>query len=400
MENRMTELYRSLVKHFSELCGLPVTVVDSLDRDIILTYSANSVFFCDECPNRCRLLQTMLYGCNEAQRWNGRYVFYCPIGLVFSAITVPESNQTVLAGPLVAGDVQDTIYDLPDYISPDSIKNLLNCSANALNHVSSILEMAVYGIRYRPEPSSYDRNIFPGEAVDGAESKEFCTAFPFAGELEDEFKDAVKKADKPRTRALLNQLLKYVYSPHPDQFALIKSRAIYLVMLLAEVSSCGELDQNEAELYRSGYIPKLKAADALEELDVIMSDILHHFIDYTFDFSQIRHSDTIYRAMEYIKSNYSQKIGLEDIAAYVHLSCSHLSSIFRKETGLTISVYINQVRIEKSKPMLLHGDIPIVQIADQCGFGDQSYFTRVFKKQTGVSPKKFRLQALGYEGAQ
>jgi len=383
MKNRMTELYRSLAKHFSQLCSLPVTVVDSADRSILLTHKADAVYFCDRCPNRCRLLQTMLYGCNEARRWNGRYIFYCPIGLVFSAVTVPETDQTVVAGPLITGEVQDTIFDLPDYIDPESVLPLFHCSADTLNHISSILEMAVYGLRYRPEPSAYDRNVIPGE--DEPEDEDLYTGFPLAGTL----KEAVRSGSKAQTQDALNHLLRYVYAPHPDQLALIKSRAVQLVRLLAKEAP----DQSEEALYLESYIPALKKTGVLEEMDIIMTELLHHFVDYTFDFSQIRHADTVYHIMEFIKSNYEKKIGLEEVAAYVHLSSSHVGSLFRKKTGQTVSEYLNQVRIEKSKTLLAWSDMPIFDVAYLCGFGDQSYFTHVFKKQTGLSPKKFRQQA-------
>ena len=125
-------------------------------------------------------------------------------------------------------------------------------------------------------------------------------------------------------------------------------------------------------------------------MDITLAQMLHVYMDYSFDFSQIRHSDTIYRVMDYIKSHYGSKITLEGIAASVHLSGSHLSGLFRKETGQTISAYINHVRIEKSKQLLKTSETPIAQIGALCGFEDQSYFTRVFKQQTGLSPKKYR----------
>lgn len=137
MKNRMMELYRSLAKHFSQLCTIPVTVVDSAERSILLTHKGDAVYYCDQCPNRCQHLQTMLYGCNEARRWKGRYIFYCPIGLVLSAVNVPETDQTVVAGPLITGEVQDTVFDLPDYIDPESVLPLFQCSADTLNHISS-----------------------------------------------------------------------------------------------------------------------------------------------------------------------------------------------------------------------------------------------------------------------
>lgn len=383
----MTELYLPLIKHFSQLCATPVTVVDSADRSILHTYKGDAVYYCRQCPNRCSLLQTMLYGCNEARRWKGKYIFYCPIGLVFCAVSVPETDHTVVAGPMITGEVQDTLFDLPEYIDPASILPLSQCSAEMLNHISSILEMAVYGLRYRPEPAAYDRNVIS----DGEEPTDtpIYAEFPLSGIL----KEALHSGSEARTRDALNRLLRYVYAPHPDQLALIKSRAIQLIYLLAKEAP----DQAEQALYLKSYIPTLKKTNTLEQMDILMTEVLHRFVDYTYGFSQIRHADTVYRIMEYIKSNYQNKIGLDEVAAYVHLSSSHVGSLFRKKTGQTISEYLNQVRIEKSKALLRMGDLPLSDIAYLCGFGDQSYFSHVFKKQTGLSPKKFRQQAKGRE---
>jgi len=117
-------------------------------------------------------------------------------------------------------------------------------------------------------------------------------------------------------------------------------------------------------------------------------------VDYTFDFSEVKHSDTIHRVMEYIKSHYSGKLTLEQIAASVHLSPSHISGLFRKETGQTVSAYIGFVRIEKSKQLLKTTQLSIAEIASRCGFEEQSYFSRVFRKQTGLSPKAYRDRSL------
>lgn len=395
METRKLDLYRALAKHFSELCRIPVTVVDTAERSILFTEDRTQNFFCNRCPNHCRLLPTMLYGCNEARRWNGRYVYYCPIGLVFSAVSIPETEHTVIAGPVVMGEIQDTLLDIPAYIDTDEICQLQVWSAEMLNHMTSLLEMAVYGLRYRPDVSSYDRNVIPGEDMSLSENAELYNGFPYVSEQEEALRNAVKVQDKAKAREVLNQLLRYVYSPHPDQVALIRSRAIQLVYLLSKIAAIDGTGK-EMALYRSFYVPTLKNAASLEELDVSMAEVLHHFVDYTFDFSEIKHSDVIYRIMEYIKSNYSKKITLEEITAQVYLSGPHISGMFRKETGQTISEYIQHVRIEKSKLLLRQTAMSLADIAAMCGFEDQSYFSRVFKKQTGISPKKYRANALNH----
>ena len=387
MDLEHPELYRSLARHFSALCQVAVSLVDADERSICFTESRTGPFFCDGCPNRCRLLSTMLYGCNEARRWQGRYVYYCPIGLVFSAVSIPESNRAVVAGPMVMGELQDTLLDLPEGVDREQVAGLSNCSSQQLQYMSSLLEMAAAGLRYRPD-GAYDRNVV--REPDPEESATMHNSFPYMSELEDALRQAIRDQDKPRAREVLNKLLGYVYKPHPDRLALIRSRAVQLVCLLSNIASAGETGQQDTRLYRENYIPALKNAVSLEEVDIALAEMLRVYMDYSFDFSQIRHSDTIYRVMDYIKSHYGRRITLEDIASRVHISASHLSVLFRKETGQTISAYISYVRIEKSKQLLKTSEIPIAQIGALCGFEDQSYFTRVFKQQTGLSPKKYR----------
>lgn len=382
------EMYRSLAKHFSAVCELPVTLADYRERSILYTADCAGGFFCRGCPNHCRLLSTMLYGCGEARRWQGRYTYYCPIGLVFAAVCIPETDLAMIAGPAVMGELQDTLMDLPDYIDPDSIRSLPICPADRLRHMEALLEMASCGLRYRPD-AAYDRNIIRCEEPDTPETAALHNSFPFLHQQQEDLRQAIRSQDKARAREVLNLLLQYVYSPHPDQFPLIRSRAIQLIYLLSSIAAPEE-GTGDTQVYRKVYIPALQHASSLEEMDVTLAEVLHLYVDYTFDFSQIRHSDTIHRVMEYIKSNFSRKLTLEQIASSVHLSPSHISGLFRKETGQTVSAYINFVRIEKSRQLLEATGLPIAEISSLCGFEEQSYFSRVFRQQTGLSPKKYR----------
>lgn len=68
----------------------------------------------------------------------------------------------------------------------------------------------------------------------------------------------------------------------------------------------------------------------------------------------------------------------------------NLSKTFKEETGMSITAYINQVRIEKSKQLLADRSYSLVDISNIVGFDDQSYYTKVFKSITGMSPGKYR----------
>lgn len=390
MDTSPVQLCGKLSNHLSSVCQVPVTTVDHGSRQLLFTQNCGNNFFCDRCPNRCRLLSTLLYGCNEARRWNGRYVYYCPIGLVFSAVSVPETEYTVLIGPVIMGELPDTLLDLPDSVSREEVSALHICSAQMLSHMTSLLEMAVFGLRYRPDVTAYDSNTLPQTAPAVSDRETPYTSFPLMEKLAEDLKTAVDTHDKPKAREIINQLLRYVYNAHPDQLPLIRSRAMQLLGLLCDISEQQEGLEALRDASDRFFLPALQRARSTEEVDETLSEALHSFIGYTFDFIQVDHSNTIYRVMEYIKSNFSRKITLEQIASCACLSSSHISGLFKKETGITISAYINHVRIEKSKLLLRQPELTIADVAAMCGFEDQSYFARVFKGQTGISPRKYR----------
>ena len=85
-----------------------------------------------------------------------------------------------------------------------------------------------------------------------------------------------------------------------------------------------------------------------------------------------------------------KKITLEEVASYVYLSPSYFSKVFKDEMHCNFNSYLNRLRIEKSKQLLLSENVRLVEVSGLVGFEDQSYFSKVFKKLTGVSPGKFR----------
>ena len=96
------------------------------------------------------------------------------------------------------------------------------------------------------------------------------------------------------------------------------------------------------------------------------------------------------QVINYLGSNISKKITIDDIAGTLRYSRSYLSRVFKKESGYSIMEYLNKMRISQAKTLLLNGNDSITQIADTLGFQNIHYFSRVFKLETGKSPSDFR----------
>ena len=93
---------------------------------------------------------------------------------------------------------------------------------------------------------------------------------------------------------------------------------------------------------------------------------------------------------EYVSENIDKKITVNGIAKGVHVSKSSLYSIVRNHYGCTVNEYINKVKIDKAKELLLRTDKTVEDISEILGFTKPSYFGKAFKRMVGISPMKFR----------
>lgn len=96
------------------------------------------------------------------------------------------------------------------------------------------------------------------------------------------------------------------------------------------------------------------------------------------------------KVIKHIDNNYEKKLTLETLSDIVHISPNYLSNLFKDNTGMNISDYIINIRLNKAKQLLLNTKLEIRDIASRVGYGDVSYFCQLFKKKEGVSPNKYR----------
>ena len=93
---------------------------------------------------------------------------------------------------------------------------------------------------------------------------------------------------------------------------------------------------------------------------------------------------------KYIEKHYKEKITLKEIAKEVHLAPEYCCSLFAKQTGGTLFDFIALQRIEDAKALIITTDYPLTKIAQESGFYDYNYFSRVFKKLTGLTASNYR----------
>ncbi len=95
-------------------------------------------------------------------------------------------------------------------------------------------------------------------------------------------------------------------------------------------------------------------------------------------------------ARSYIEAHFTADIELADVAAASNLSPSRLSGLFKRETGASVMAYRNELRLVKAAQLLLHSNLRIAEIGQRVGYTEQAFFSRIFRKHLGLSPRQYR----------
>ncbi|MCD8014764.1 MAG: response regulator [Lachnospiraceae bacterium] len=106
-------------------------------------------------------------------------------------------------------------------------------------------------------------------------------------------------------------------------------------------------------------------------------------------------NSVVKKAQAYIQENYSHDLSLDDVSRAVNISPYYFSKIFKEESGENFIEYLTRIRVEKAKELLEKPDLSVKIISSMCGYSDPNYFSRLFKKQTDMTPREYRMKFSG-----
>jgi AraC-like DNA-binding protein len=216
---------------------------------------------------------------------------------------------------------------------------------------------------------------------------------------------ALRRGDNEAGRNILAKLLDALYVTTPGNFEFFQFRAIELVVLLSRAAvgadfsgdNAGNTIDDMAILEANNrYLKKIEDSQNIKELTNTLHAIMERLAGKIFSFQGIRHSSALRKAERYIWENYTRKISLQEVAGASGLSAPYFSTIFKHEMGENLSNYLNRLRVEKAATMLTETNMTLSEIAAACGFEDQSWFSKIFKFFTGLSPGKYRERGGNY----
>jgi AraC-like DNA-binding protein len=197
---------------------------------------------------------------------------------------------------------------------------------------------------------------------------------------------AIKRGERAAARQIVKRVLVGIYHAGSGRMDLLKSFSLELIVMMCRAAV--ESGAHPGEVLGNHYsqISDLSDIEGEEELAAWLKKMLERLMDAIRDNRQYLNTVLLSRAMAHMEDRLGKNIDRDSVARLAGLSPSQFSHLMREKTGRTFSDLLSQMCVDRARALLARTTKSMVQIAIECGFCDQSHFTRVFKKYCGLTP--------------
>jgi AraC-like DNA-binding protein len=173
-----------------------------------------------------------------------------------------------------------------------------------------------------------------------------------------------------------------------------KNLAITVITLGTRAAMEGGLQEETAYTLSDLYIQNIEELNDSASVEHYMVEALSDFADRVRKNRQSKYSKPINHCINYIFNHLYEPTTIVNLAELNNMHPNYLSSLFKKEVGVSLPEYIQRSKIDEAKSLLTFSDYSILKISSLLNYNDQSHFTKTFKKFTGITPKQYKNQTL------
>lgn len=199
---------------------------------------------------------------------------------------------------------------------------------------------------------------------------------------------SIQQNDSGRLREVFRQILELFASCKPGKEQ-ATSACINIYTYLYSFFEGDQEDFQEIFPYTINIAEQLGHFNSLSDILIWLESFCDKLCTLLSERKSVRSDTLIEQAKAYIEEHLSEKLALADVAEYLSISSGHLSNTFKKFTGVTISDYIATMKIDRAKELIHTHKYLMYEISDMLGFENPYYFSKVFKKVTGISPREY-----------
>ncbi len=182
-----------------------------------------------------------------------------------------------------------------------------------------------------------------------------------------------------------------------DPLRNLKNYSIILNTLLRKAAETGSVHPLHIDKLSADFARKIELLTSKESVLKLQRDMIHKYCLLVKNHSMKSYSLLVQKVITQIDLDLTADLSLKTQAKLQNVNASYLSSLFKKETGMTLTEYVNKKRIDQAIFLLNSTSMQIQTIALYCGIPDVNYFTKTFKKYIGKTPREYRDNILFYE---
>ena len=218
-----------------------------------------------------------------------------------------------------------------------------------------------------------------------------------------EFENQLMRAVSTGRSHLVRQMLSGFQQSGLQQRAADPSRnaknyTVILNTLLRKAAENGGVHPLYIDRLSSDFAIRIEAAVSWNELQDLWGEMGHKYCLLVKKHSMRDYSPLVQKVMARADFDLTADLSLKANAQALNVNPSYLSTLFKKETGVTLTDYVNRKRIEHAAYLLSSTDLSVSAVGQRCGIQDDNYFTKIFKKYTEKTPKQYRQDVRHYPG--
>jgi AraC-like DNA-binding protein len=204
---------------------------------------------------------------------------------------------------------------------------------------------------------------------------------------------AIRRGDRGEARRIINHVLVHIYSAGEERSDLLKGLLLELVVMISRAAVEAGAVQSEVLGLNFRFLTELAEIEDDEDLAAWLRKTLEHLITAIERQEDFTPPLLVGRALDFMRENLHREISRDETARHAGISPGHFSRLLKERTGRSFTELLRQCRVDLACELLRSSTRSLADVADTCGFCDQSYFTHVFQDVKGMTPKQFRDQA-------
>ncbi len=201
---------------------------------------------------------------------------------------------------------------------------------------------------------------------------------------------AIRRGDRGEARRIINHVLVQIYSAGEERSDLLKGLLLELVVMISRAAVEAGAIQSEVLGLNFRFLTELARINDDEDLASWLRQTLEHVISTIEKQEDFTPPLLVGKALDFMRQNLHRDISRDEVARHAGISPSHFSRLLKERTGRSFTELLRQCRVDLACTLLRRTEKPLVEIAADCGFCDQAYFTKVLQEVKGITPGQFR----------